>query len=243
MPRGSLPRPGCRRVRVTRGLDDSTVGVSAAARGEPMGVAPGTLDRFAGLARRSRTCRGGDRPALAALRAVARRAAAGGRYPSVRGDATADRALGIPVPLGARGGGGSRHSLLRLLEWEWFAARAAIQSRRRDSHAAAAVDILAAAPVVSATSLARSSISPSRAPRHCSTPLSRAALRSKSPIAQSGASSGSSTWRHYARQQHHPAARRGEAGAGRWDRCSRGLRCRCAVSGTARGRAAEAHAA
>jgi hypothetical protein len=45
-------------------------------------------------------------------------------------------------------------SLLRRLEREWFAARAAIQDRRRDSHAAAAVDIMAAAPVVSATSLA-----------------------------------------------------------------------------------------
>jgi hypothetical protein len=45
-------------------------------------------------------------------------------------------------------------SLLRLLEREWFAARSAIQDRRRDSHAAAAVDIMAAAPVVSATSLA-----------------------------------------------------------------------------------------
>jgi hypothetical protein len=44
--------------------------------------------------------------------------------------------------------------LLRLLEREWFAARAAIQDRRRDSHAAAAVDIMAAAPIVSPTSLA-----------------------------------------------------------------------------------------
>jgi len=45
-------------------------------------------------------------------------------------------------------------TLLRLLEREWFAARAAIRDRRRDSHAAAAVDIMAAAPIVSATSLA-----------------------------------------------------------------------------------------
>ena len=47
-------------------------------------------------------------------------------------------------------------ALLRLLEREWFAARAAIRGRRRDSHAAAAVDIMAAAPIVSATSLAHS---------------------------------------------------------------------------------------
>ena len=47
-------------------------------------------------------------------------------------------------------------ALLHLLECEWFAARAAIRGRRRDSHAAAAVDLMAAAPIVSATSLAHS---------------------------------------------------------------------------------------
>jgi hypothetical protein len=46
-------------------------------------------------------------------------------------------------------------ALLRFIEREWFAARAAVRDRRRDSHAAAAVDMMAAAPVVSATSLAR----------------------------------------------------------------------------------------
>jgi hypothetical protein len=46
-------------------------------------------------------------------------------------------------------------ALLRLLERQWFAARAVIRGRRRDSHAAVAVDILAAAPIVSATSRAR----------------------------------------------------------------------------------------
>ena len=40
------------------------------------------------------------------------------------------------------------------MERAWFAARAAVASRRRTSRAAAAVDILAAAPLVSATSLA-----------------------------------------------------------------------------------------
>jgi len=44
--------------------------------------------------------------------------------------------------------------LLRLLEREWFAARSAVQDRRRDSRAVVAVDIMAASPVVSATSLA-----------------------------------------------------------------------------------------
>jgi hypothetical protein len=45
-------------------------------------------------------------------------------------------------------------TLLRRLEYQWFTARSAISDRRRDSHAAAAVDIMAAAPIVSATSLA-----------------------------------------------------------------------------------------
>ena len=44
--------------------------------------------------------------------------------------------------------------LLRVLERDWVAGRRAVKDRRRGSHAAAAVDILAAGPVVSATSLA-----------------------------------------------------------------------------------------
>jgi hypothetical protein len=44
--------------------------------------------------------------------------------------------------------------MLRDLEHGWFAARAAAARRRRDSHAAAAVDVLAATPLISATSLA-----------------------------------------------------------------------------------------
>jgi hypothetical protein len=40
------------------------------------------------------------------------------------------------------------------LERAWFGARAAVAGRRRDSHAAAAVDVLAAVPMISATSLA-----------------------------------------------------------------------------------------
>ena len=44
-------------------------------------------------------------------------------------------------------------ALLARLERHWFAARTAIAGRRRDSRAAAAIDILAAAPLVSATSL------------------------------------------------------------------------------------------
>ena len=44
--------------------------------------------------------------------------------------------------------------LLFAMERAWFAARAAVAGRRRTSRAAAAVDLLAAAPLVSATSLA-----------------------------------------------------------------------------------------
>jgi hypothetical protein len=44
-------------------------------------------------------------------------------------------------------------TLLSALERDWFAARRAVAGRRRDSRATAAVDILAAAPLLSATSL------------------------------------------------------------------------------------------
>jgi hypothetical protein len=44
-------------------------------------------------------------------------------------------------------------ALLVTLERHWFAARRAVAGRRRDSRAAAAVDILAASPLVSATTL------------------------------------------------------------------------------------------
>jgi hypothetical protein len=44
-------------------------------------------------------------------------------------------------------------ALLRSIERPWLAARAAVAGRRRDSRAAQAIDILAAAPLVSATSL------------------------------------------------------------------------------------------
>ena len=49
---------------------------------------------------------------------------------------------------------GAGLALLRLIERDWFAARHAVSGRRRDLHAAAAIDLLAAAPLLSATSLA-----------------------------------------------------------------------------------------
>ncbi|MDR3488999.1 MAG: hypothetical protein P4M05_29340 [Bradyrhizobium sp.] len=50
---------------------------------------------------------------------------------------------------------GENLDLLVTMERCWFAARRAITGRRKNSHAAAAVDVLAAAPVISAVSLAR----------------------------------------------------------------------------------------
>jgi hypothetical protein len=50
---------------------------------------------------------------------------------------------------------GENLDLLVTMERRWFTARRAITGRRKSSHAAAAVDVLAAAPVISATSLAR----------------------------------------------------------------------------------------
>jgi hypothetical protein len=44
--------------------------------------------------------------------------------------------------------------LLYTMERAWFAARRGVAGRRKDSHAAALVDVLAAAPVISATSVA-----------------------------------------------------------------------------------------
>lgn len=47
------------------------------------------------------------------------------------------------------------HDLLYAMERAWFESRSGIARRRKDSHVTAAVDLLAAAPVLSATTLAR----------------------------------------------------------------------------------------
>jgi hypothetical protein len=66
-----------------------------------------------------------------------------------------DAAVWIPTFLLALAGeADDGRQLLMDMERAWFAARAAVAGRRRNSRAAAAVDILAAAPLVSATSLA-----------------------------------------------------------------------------------------
>jgi hypothetical protein len=59
--------------------------------------------------------------------------------------------------------------LLQTLERAWFAARSLAGRRRRTSRAGVAIDVLAAAPLVSATSLGRALAWRRRMPRSCST--------------------------------------------------------------------------
>ena len=87
--------------------------------------------------------------------------------------------------------------LLMDLERAWFAARAAMAGRRRDSHAAAAVDVLAAVPLISATSLAAGlGMAVKNAIRLLDGLVDAAASlpKSRSRIAQSGDSLGSRAW-------------------------------------------------
>jgi len=61
----------------------------------------------------------------------------------------------VPVFLTARGAEADNTlDLLLALERAWLVARRAIAGRRRTSRVAAAIDLMAAAPLVSATSLA-----------------------------------------------------------------------------------------
>jgi hypothetical protein len=74
---------------------------------------------------------------------------------ALRADTSWDAAVWIPAFLAALAGeADDSRQLLMDMERAWFAARAAVAGRRRNSRAPAAVDILAAAPLVSATSLA-----------------------------------------------------------------------------------------
>jgi hypothetical protein len=79
---------------------------------------------------------------------------------------TGTAALRLETPWGRPGWAGTflraladeatdARQLLLDLERAWFMARAAVFGRRRDSHAAAAVDLLAATPLLSATTLAK----------------------------------------------------------------------------------------
>jgi hypothetical protein len=108
--------------------------------------------------------RGGDRPPLRA--ALARYWVCRGVTPLPCPLVTGAAALGAEIPW-ARGAWVGHFlaavaaeaedgiALLRHIERHWFAARRAVAGRRRDSHAAAAIDMLAAAPLLSATSLAQ----------------------------------------------------------------------------------------
>lgn len=106
--------------------------------------------------------RGGERPPIRAalVRYLMRRGVTALPYPLLTGAG----ALGAETPWAREAWIGhflaalaeeaeAGLALLAPLERHWLAARAAVAGRRRDSHAAQAVDILAAAPLVSATSL------------------------------------------------------------------------------------------
>jgi hypothetical protein len=74
---------------------------------------------------------------------------------ALQADTPWDEAVWIPFFLAALADEADEAlNLLFALERVWFGARAAVAGRRRTSRAAAAVDILATAPLVSATSLA-----------------------------------------------------------------------------------------
>jgi hypothetical protein len=74
---------------------------------------------------------------------------------ALRAEASWDAPAWIPDFLSALAGEAEDVlDLLSTMERAWFAARATVAGRRRTSRAAVAVDILAAAPLVSATSLA-----------------------------------------------------------------------------------------
>ncbi len=74
---------------------------------------------------------------------------------SLRNDVSFDRARWIPLFLHALADEAEEgHDLIRDLERAWLTARATITGRRRTSRAPAAIDLLAAAPLISATTLA-----------------------------------------------------------------------------------------
>jgi hypothetical protein len=123
----------------------------------------------------------GDTPLLAAARGVRAWLDSGGMRPPIRAALirfwTRHRILRAPMPFTGAAAlraetsfelsawlpaflralateAADGRQLLMDLERAWFAARSAVAGRRRDSHIAAAVDVLAAVPLVSATSLA-----------------------------------------------------------------------------------------
>ena len=74
---------------------------------------------------------------------------------ALRAETSSDLAAWLPAFLDALAGeAADARQSLRELEQAWFAARTTASGLRRDSHAAAAIDLLAAAPLISATTLA-----------------------------------------------------------------------------------------
>jgi hypothetical protein len=123
----------------------------------------------------------GDTPLLAAARGVHAWLDSGGTRPPIRAALVRfwmrRRVLRVPVPLTGPAAlraetpfelsawlpaflralateAANGRQLLMDLERAWFATRSAVAGRRRDSHIAAAVDVQAAVPLVSATTLA-----------------------------------------------------------------------------------------
>ena len=74
---------------------------------------------------------------------------------ALRAETSFDLSAWLPAFLRALAGeAADGRQLLMDLERAWFAARAGVSGRRRNSHAAACVDVLAATPLISATALA-----------------------------------------------------------------------------------------
>jgi hypothetical protein len=135
-----------------------------AASGSPSPLIAASLGVHAWLDQRGWSTQNGERPALRA--ALAQYWQQSGLMPIAAPLLTGTRAFGGDAPkpiepwVAAFLGSLAEEAeagivLLRPIEREWFTARSAVRDRRRDSHAASAVDMMAAAPVVSATSLAR----------------------------------------------------------------------------------------
>ena len=129
----------------------------------------------------ARVAAAGDTPLLAAARGVHAWLDSGGTRPPIRAALvrfwTRQKILRVAVPFTAAAAlraeasfelsawppaflralaseAADGRQVLMDLERAWFAARSAVAGQRRDSHAAACVDVLAATPLISATSLA-----------------------------------------------------------------------------------------
>ena len=102
---------------------------------------------------------------------------------ALRAESSFELSAWLPAFLRALAGeAADGRQLLMDLERAWFAARTTgVAGRRRNSHAAAAVDVLAATPLISATRLPPASASRSRVPSGCWTAWPPPVSPSRSP--------------------------------------------------------------